>query len=97
MDSLIFEEFKGTGNHEIVLDRSLADSRIFPAINLNSSGTRREELLYESEDAEVIARLRRGLSELPSKEVMQKLLRLVDESKTNGELLRRLRKLGGRF
>lgn len=63
MDDLIFQEFKGTGNSEIVLDRSLAESRIFPAINILTSGTRKEELLYTTDEIKWLAALRRRLSD----------------------------------
>ncbi len=87
MDQLIFEEFKGTGNSEIVLDRSLAQSRIFPAIDISASGTRKEDLLYGPDDAPRIATLRRGWAERGPKDALLSLLRLLDRYPSNEELL----------
>ncbi|WP_044276452.1 MULTISPECIES: transcription termination factor Rho [Caldilinea] len=92
MDDLIFEEFKATGNSEIVLDRSLAEARIFPAIDLKASGTRREELLYTPAEMEKLTLLRRALAERDSKSAMLGLLKLLEKAPTNDELLRRLKK-----
>jgi len=86
MDELIFQEFKGTGNSEIVLDRELADLRIFPAINIQLSGTRREELLL-GEDTEMHFRLRRALLEGGNREAMQGLLQYIRRFRSNRELL----------
>ncbi len=88
MDDFIFEEFKGTGNSEIVLDRSLAEARIFPAINILASGTRREELLYNEDDIDRIALLRRGLVGIEPKEAMQGMLKLINRTSNNVELLK---------
>lgn len=90
-DEVIFEEFKGTGNSEIVLDRELADRRIFPAINIEKSATRREELLLPPEILAKVHGLRRALHSLPPAEAMQLLLRQMGDTKTNAELLTRLR------
>jgi transcription termination factor Rho len=87
MDQLIFEEFKGTGNSEIVLDRSLAQARIFPAIDISASGTRKEALLYGSDDSLRLATLRRGWAERSPKEAMLSLLKLLEKYSTNEELL----------
>ena len=87
MDQLIFEEFKGTGNCEIVLDRSLAQSYIFPAINLGASGTRKEHLLHSRDEIQRIARLRRGLAGRRSRDAMETLLRLLRKYPTNEQLL----------
>ncbi len=87
MDQLIYEEFKGTGNCEIVLDRSLAQSYIFPAIDLNASGTRKEHLLQSRDEIQRIARLRRGLAGRGSRDAMEILLRLVRKYPNNEELL----------
>ncbi len=91
MDDLIFEEFKGTGNSEIVLDRSLAESRIFPAINVRASGTRREELLYSEEEMRGLTRLRRRLADKEPKEAMLTLLKLVQNTTNNAELLQQMK------
>ena len=86
MDELIFQEFKGTGNSEIVLDRELADLRIFPAINIQLSGTRREELLL-GDDTDKHYKLRRALLEGSNREAMQGLLQYLRRFRTNRELL----------
>lgn len=91
MDELIFQEFKGTGNSEIVLDRELAEARIFPAINLNASSTRNEELLYNADDMARLAKMRRWLASGKSKQAMNGLLKLIGQTKDNEELLRRIR------
>ena len=88
MDDMIFEEFKGTGNSEIVLDRELADARVFPAIKLSSTGTRRDELLYSAEDLDTINKLRRRAMDLPPRQAIEELLRLVEQWPTNEELLK---------
>jgi transcription termination factor Rho len=88
MDDFIFEEFKGTGNSEIVLDRSLAEAYIFPAINLLASGTRKEERLYDTDTGRKLIRLRRRLSDHPPREALEWLLGLLDEFPTNEELLK---------
>lgn len=91
MDDLIFEEFKATGNSELVLDRNLAEARIFPAINLPASGTRKEELLYAPEQGEKLALLRRALAGRDSKAAMQGLIKLLEKEPSNDEVLRRLK------
>ena len=90
MDDLIFEEFKGTGNSEIVLDRALADQRVFPAINLAKSGTRRDELLYAKPEIDAINRLRRRALEMPPKQAILDLRKALEQWSTNEELLRQL-------
>ena len=87
MDDFIFEEFKGTGNSEIVLDRSLAEAYIFPAVNLVASSTRKEEKLYDSAESSRLAKLRRALASRPPQEAMQLLLDLLAKYPTNKELL----------
>jgi transcription termination factor Rho len=87
LDQVIFEEFKGTGNSEIVLDRALAEARIFPAINLSASGTRKDELLYSADDYQRLIKLRRLLSEHKPKEALTALLQLLEKYPTNQELL----------
>jgi len=86
MDELIFQEFKGTGNSEIVLDRDLADQRIFPAINIQLSGTRKEELLLGN-DTELHYKLRRTLLSGSNREAMQGLINLVRKTRSNRQLL----------
>ncbi len=87
MDDLIFEEFKGTGNSEIVLDRALAESRIFPAIDIPSSGTRKEAKLYSPDENKGLATLRRVLSSYHQKEAMNALFALLEKYPTNKEFL----------
>jgi len=87
MDDLIFEEFKGTGNMEVHLDRSIAEQRIFPAIHIVKSGTRREELLYHPDEYDRIVQLRRQLSELPAAEAMEILASNLHHTHSNAELL----------
>ena len=88
MDEVIFEEFKGTGNSEVVLDRALSDKRIFPAINVNRSGTRKEEMLMEPEDLNRVWILRKFLSDLSPDEAMELLLDKMRGTKTNKEFLK---------
>jgi transcription termination factor Rho len=87
MDDLIFEEYKGTGNMEIRLDRALSDKRVFPAINFLASGTRRDELLYHPQEFEKINVLRRQLAALPAMEATEVLLHALRATKSNAELL----------
>jgi transcription termination factor Rho len=87
MDDVIFEEFKGTGNMELHLDRYLAERRIFPAINIDKSGTRKEELLLHPDELRKVWALRKGLSGRPPVEAMQLLLRKVNETQSNAEFL----------
>jgi len=87
MDDLIFEEYKGTGNMEIHLDRSIAETRIFPAIHITKSATRKEELLYHPDEYARVVTLRRQLSELPAVEAMEVLLANLRNTNSNAELL----------
>ncbi|RMF36320.1 MAG: transcription termination factor Rho [Chlorobiota bacterium] len=87
MDEVIFEEFKGTGNMELVLDRKLAEKRIFPAIDLNRSGTRKEELLLSPEELSRIWVLRKFLSDLNPAEAMETLLERLAKTRSNKEFL----------
>jgi transcription termination factor Rho len=87
MDEVIFEEFKGTGNMELHLDRALSDRRIFPALNFEKSGTRKEELLYHKDELQKIYSLRRAMKGLLSTEAMEQLITRVKKTKTNAEFL----------
>jgi transcription termination factor Rho len=87
MDEVIFEEFKGTGNLEIVLDRTLVDRRIWPAIEINASGTRREEKLFDEEEYSRICRVRRVLSQMNPPDAMELLLSRLKKTKSNAEFL----------
>ena len=87
MDEIIFEEFKGTGNMEIVLDRKLVDRRIWPAIDINRSGTRREEMLLDPEEYRRICILRRVLHDMNAPDAMELLVSRLQKTKTNAEFL----------
>lgn len=90
MDEVIFEEFKGTGNMELVLDRKISDRRIYPAIDVNRSGTRREELLLTQEELNKVWILRKVLSDDPPVEAMETLLDRIKATKSNAEFLKTL-------
>ena len=87
MDDVIFEEFKGTGNMEVHLDRKLVDKRVFPAIDINKSGTRKEELLMDKQELNRVWVLRKVLNPLSTVEAMELLTEKLDKTKTNGEFL----------
>ncbi len=87
MDEVIFEEFKGTGNMEIILDHKLVDKRIWPAIDINRSGTRREEMLMDPEEHRRVSVLRRVLSDMNAPEAMELLVQRLGKAKTNAEFL----------
>ena len=87
MDEVIFEEFKGTGNSEIVLDRRLSDRRIYPAIDINLSGTRKEDLLFDEEEMRRVWMLRKVLNELDPVESMEMLLQKMGKTASNGAFL----------
>ena len=91
MDDVIFEEFKGTGNLEIVLDRRLVDKRIYPAIDINRSGTRREEMLLEPDEYRRICVLRRVLCEMNPTDAMELLVNRLSKTKSNTEFLMALK------
>ena len=90
MDDIIFEEFKGTGNAELRLTRALADRRIYPAVDIAATGTRREELLADARTLDAKHKLRRALVDLPPEQAMQNLLQQMKRAKTNAELLNAL-------
>jgi transcription termination factor Rho len=87
MDDIIFEEFKGTGNCEIKLDRSLAEKRIYPAIDIATSGTRREEKLFRPDQLEHVYTLRRGLGQMPPQAGMEWLIKRIANTPGNDQLL----------
>jgi transcription termination factor Rho len=87
MDDVIFEEFKGTGNMEIILDRKLVDKRVFPAIDIQRSGTRKEELLIPKEDLQRIWVLRKVLNPLSPVEAMELLIDKLSKTKANQDFL----------
>src|SRR6059036_1314186 len=90
MDELIFQEFKGTGNMELILDRKLSDRRLFPAIDIPKSGTRKEEKLFPAKHIEAIRKLRRTMVDLNPIEAMETLIAALKKHKTNDELLAKL-------
>jgi transcription termination factor Rho len=94
MDDIIFEEFKGTGNMEIHLDRKLVDKRVFPAIDILKSGTRKEELLLPREDLNRIWVLRKVLNPLSAVEAMELLLDKLGKTKSNADFLAAMQKMG---
>ena len=87
MDEVIFEEFKGTGNMEVHLSRNLSERRIFPAIDINKSGTRREELLLSKEDLAIVYKLRRTISSMQSVDMTEKVMEFITKTKNNNEFL----------
>ncbi|HZR30016.1 MAG TPA: transcription termination factor Rho, partial [Terriglobales bacterium] len=87
MDDVIFEEFKGTGNMEVILDRKLSDKRVFPAIDIQRSGTRKEELIIPKEDLQRIWVLRKVLNPLSPVEAMELLIDKLSKTRSNGEFL----------
>ncbi len=93
MDDVVFEEFKGTGNMELVLDRSLSEKRIFPAIDIQKSSTRREDLLLNPEEMEAVLKIRRALSGLKSEQAMEQVLDLFKRTKNNREFVNMVKKM----
>ncbi|HEY5199972.1 MAG TPA: transcription termination factor Rho [Acidothermaceae bacterium] len=91
-DEVIFEEFKGTGNMELKLDRKFADKRIFPAVDVDASGTRKEELLMAPEELQIVWKLRRVLHALDSQQALELLLSKMKETKSNAEFLLQIQK-----
>ena len=91
MDEVIFEEFKGTGNMEVYLDRKLSEKRVFPAIDINKSGTRREELLLNDRELETVTKIRSALNEGNQANITETLIKLVTTTKSNEELLNKFR------
>ncbi len=87
MDDVIFEEFKGTGNMEVHLDRTLSEKRIFPAIDINKSGTRREDLLLSKKELETVFALRKALNSLPVADVTEQIINQMIQTKNNDEFL----------
>ena len=93
MDDVIFEEFKGTGNMEVHLDRKLSEKRIFPAIDINKSGTRREDLLLSPEELEAVFLLRKALSNLNTAEITEQVINQMLATKDNQEFIERIKKI----
>ena len=93
MDDVIYEEFKGTGNMELHLDRKLSELRIFPAVNLNKSGTRREDLLMSQEELEAVWAMRRALSSRPEHQVTEEIIDNLAHTKNNKDFIDIIRKV----
>ena len=91
MDDVIFEEFKGTGNMEVHLDRKLSEKRIFPAIDINKSGTRREDLLLSKEELETVFALRKAMSNMSVQEMTEQLIDQIIATKSNEEFIERMK------
>ena len=92
MDDVVYEEFKGTGNMELVLDRKLQERRVFPAIDIVKSGTRREDLLLTKEEQEAVNKMRRSLNGLKSEEAAENILNMFANTKNNEELVKMIQK-----
>ncbi len=92
MDDVIYEEFKGTGNMELILDRKLSEKRIFPAIDIPKSGTRREDLLLSREEQEAVDIMRRALNGMKSDEAVDNILNMFDRTRNNAELVQLVKK-----
>jgi transcription termination factor Rho len=92
MDDVVFEEFKGTGNMELTLDRSLSERRIFPAIDLSKSGTRREDLILTKPELEATYLMRKAMSGMKSEEAMERIIDMFIRTKTNAEFIDMIRK-----
>jgi transcription termination factor Rho len=92
MDEVIFEEFKGTGNMELHLDRKLSEKRIFPAINLNKSGTRREDLLMDKDELDAVWLMRRAMSNFGTQEVTEIIIDLIAKTRSNRDFIQIIRK-----
>ncbi|MBR3163107.1 MAG: transcription termination factor Rho [Clostridia bacterium] len=90
MDDVIFEEFKGTGNMEVHLDRKLSEKRIFPAIDINKSGTRREDLLLNKEELDTVFALRKALNSLPVADVTEQIISQMTQTKNNKEFIEKM-------
>ena len=86
MDEVIFEELKGTGNMELVLDRRLVERRVWPAVDINASGTRREELLLSAEELQCVQMLRKVVSDMNPIEAMERLTGRLKKTRSNAEL-----------
>ena len=92
MDDVIYEEFKGTGNMELVLDRKLSEKRVFPAIDIVKSGTRREDLLLTPDEQEAVYNMRKALNGMKSEEAVENILNMFARTRNNGELIQILKK-----
>ena len=92
MDDVIYEEFMGTGNMELVLDRKLSEKRVFPAIDIQKSSTRREDLLLNQEEMEAVYIMRKALNGMKSDEAVENILNLFTRTKNNQEFVQTVKK-----
>ena len=92
MDDVIYEEFKGTGNMELVLDRKLQEKRVFPAIDIQKSGTRREDLLLSREEQEAVYIMRKALNGMKSEDAVEQILNMFARTKNNEEFVQTVKK-----
>ena len=93
MDDVVYEEFKGTGNMELLLDRKLSEKRIFPAIDILKSGTRRDDLLLTKEEAEAVDIIRKATNSLKPDEAVEKILDLFAKTRNNREFVEMVKKI----
>lgn len=92
MDDVIYEEFKGTGNMELVLDRKLQEKRVFPAIDIQKSGTRREDLLLSREEQEAVYSMRKALNGMKAEDAVEQILNMFARTKNNSEFVQMIKK-----
>ena len=92
MDDVIYEEFKGTGNMELILDRKLQEKRVFPAIDIQKSGTRREDLLLSRDEQEAVYNMRKALNGMKSEDAVEQILNMFARTKNNAELVQIVKK-----
>ena len=92
MDDVVYEEFKGTGNMELVLDRKLSEKRVFPAIDIPKSGTRREDLLLSREEQEAVETMRRALNDMRADEAVDNILNMFTRTRNNEDLIQLVKK-----
>ena len=92
MDDVIYEEFKGTGNMELVLDRKLQEKRVFPAIDIQKSGTRREDLLLTGEEQEAVYNMRKALNGMKAEDAVEQILNMFARTKNNDEFVQMAKK-----
>ena len=90
MDDVVYEEFKGTGNMELILDRKLSERRIFPAIDIVKSGTRREDLLLDREEQEAVEIMRRAFNGMKADEAVENILRMFVKTRNNRDFIRQV-------
>jgi transcription termination factor Rho len=93
MDDVVYEEFKGTGNMELVLDRKLSEKRIFPAIDIVKSGTRREDLLLDRDEQEAVDIMRKAINGMRSDEAVERILDMFSKTKNNAEFCQMIKKM----